>query len=388
MTKREHALGIWALGLGYFIFYMPYSAFIKAITTGLLFQKGHFSGLALLPAAVISTALMIPLFITAMGWWKYRHTGEIFGALVRLPSLHTFLSGICFATIIATTTLAYSFKGISIIFALLLMRSGTLIMGPLVDRAFGRKVRWFSWVALAFSLTALAVALLSLREYQLSKMAFVNLAAYLAAYALRLPCMTKIAKTRDKQQSMRYFVEEQMVAMPVLVLVPVIVALTGPGMMTDELRLGFTQLFNISFVLPGIIIGILYAGLGIFSTFIFLDRRENTFCIPMQSCSSILAGIAASYVLTWSLHATRPTRPELAGASLMIVALLVLSPLHHLPLYIKQFREAVKENRLVIISFIGTRSAASQLDSAARSRFITVDFQAMRHVLKTHNVDQ
>jgi uncharacterized membrane protein YdcZ (DUF606 family) len=335
----------------------------------------------LLPSTVISTALLIPLFITVMGWWKYARVRKLFGITVPFPSWHTFLSGICFATIIATTTLAYSFKGVSIIFALLLMRAGTLIMGPLIDRVFRRRVRWFSWAGLSLSLAALLIAFLDVREYQLSILAVVNLAAYLTGYALRLPCMTQIAKTRDKNLSLRYFVEEQMVAMPSLVLVPGIVALIGRGAIVNDLRFGFTHLFNGYFVLPGLAIGLFYAGLGVFTTFIFLDRRENTFCIPMHSCSSLLAGIVASYILMGWLHAPPPSGAQIGGVLLIIAALLVMSPLHHLPLYIRQLREAIAEKRLVMVDFVDSQPAGPGLSAPSAARFITVNFQAVRDVV-------
>lgn len=381
-TKREHTLGIWALGLGYFIFYTPYSGLIKAVTSGLLSHGERVSGFVLLPSTVISTALLMLLFITSMGWWKYASVRNVFGNAIRCPGRHALLSGICFATIIATTTLAYSFKGVSIIFALLLMRAGTLIMGPLIDRAFRRRVRWFSWAGLALSLAALLIAFLDVHEYQLSVLVAVNLAAYLTGYALRLPCMTKVAKTADKKISIAYFVEEQMVAMPTLVLVPAIFALIGRGTIMSDLRFGFIHLLDGSFVLPGLAIGLFYAGLGIFTTFIFLDRRENTFCIPMHSCSSLLAGIVASYLLMIWLQAPRPSGVQLGGVFLIIAALLVMSPLHHLPLYIKQLREAIAEKRLVMVDFVGRQPVDSPSpDSVGTARFITINFQAVRNVV-------
>ncbi len=43
------------------------------------------------------------------------------------------LSGLGTAIIIGTTTLAFTFTGVSILFALLLMRGGVLIIAPTVD---------------------------------------------------------------------------------------------------------------------------------------------------------------------------------------------------------------------------------------------------------------
>ncbi len=39
------------------------------------------------------------------------------------------------------------------------MRGDILLIAPLVDIAFGRKVRWWSWVALAMVLVALVITL-------------------------------------------------------------------------------------------------------------------------------------------------------------------------------------------------------------------------------------
>src|SRR5215510_7533695 len=151
-TKREHTLSIWALALGYFLFYIPYSGLSKAVTSGLLTGGNPVSGFELLPSTVVSTAIAILLFITMMGWWKYVPRRPMFGFGLPAPNFHTVTSGLGFATIIATTTLAYSFRGVSIVFALILMRGGVLVMSPVIDRVFHRRVRWFSWTGLILSL--------------------------------------------------------------------------------------------------------------------------------------------------------------------------------------------------------------------------------------------
>jgi hypothetical protein len=194
--------------------------------------------------------------------------------------------------------------------------------------------------------------------------------------------MTQIAKTRDENVSLCYFVEEQMVAMPVLVLGPALFALIGHGAITNDLRFGFAHLFSSSYALYGLAIGLCYAGLGIFCTFIFLDRRENTFCVPMHSCSSLLSGIVASYALMWWLHGPAPSGAQMGGVLLIITALLVMSPLHHLPLYIKQIREAIAERRLVVFNFVRNDFVRNDAGDFERPRsFITVDLQAVRRVL-------
>jgi hypothetical protein len=219
-TKRQHTLEIWTLTLGYFLFYIPYSGLSKAVTSGLLSGGTPIPGPALLPAAGISTAICVILFITARGWWKYGRKLRVLGLNIIFPRRQTVISGVGFTTIILTTTLAYSFNGVSIVLALVLMRAGVLIMSPLIDRIFHRRVRWFSWVGLILSLAALAVSFSDIHEYRLGIAALLNLAAYLAGHALRIPSMTRIAKTGDASTARAYFVEEQVVAMAALICIP------------------------------------------------------------------------------------------------------------------------------------------------------------------------
>lgn len=384
-TKREHTLGIWALTFGYFLFYVPYSGLSKAVTSGLLTGGRLVPGPELLPAAGISTAILVFLFITVMRWWKYGRQRRIFGLNIVFPRRQTLVSGVGFATIILTTTLAYSFSGVSIVLALVLMRAGVLIMSPLIDWVFQRRVRWFSWAGLALSLIALAVSFTSIHEYQLGLAALLNLAAYLCGHALRIPSMTQIAKTGERGIALAYFVEEQAVAMPLLICVPALLAFIGRGEIANQLRTGFAQLFSSSITLYGLMIGVFYAGLGICLSFIYLDRRENTFCMPLFACSSLLSGITASYLLMGWMNGPQPHGVEISAALLIIVALLVMSPLHHLPLYIKQLRKAVAEKRLVLVKFVSHDSEGTPAASPV-TNFITINFSAVREILRKRPV--
>ena len=386
-TKREHTLGIWALTLGYFLSYIPYSGLSKGITSGLFTGGRLVPGCEVLPSAAISTAIIVPLFITFRGWWRYGRKRRMFGLNIVWPRRPTLISGLGFAAIILTTTLAYSFSGVSIILALVLMRAGTLVMSPIIDRVFRRRVRWFSWVGLIFSLLALVISFSNITGYQLSVAALLNLAAYLTGYALRLSSMTEIAKTGEKDVACGYFVEEQAVAMPAIVLVPGMLALIGRGDIANQFRFGFAHLFSGSFALTGWAIGFFYAALGIFLSFIYLDRRENSFCMPLFSCSSLFSGIVASYLLMWWAHGPAPNKLQISAALLIVTALLVMSPLHHLPLYIKQLKDAIAEKRLVLVKFVDTNSErVPTVTQPSTAQFITINFNAVREILRKRTV--
>src|SRR5215510_8124208 len=97
--KRRYSLAIWALGLGYYISYTPYSGLTKALSAGLLpGLHGPVPGTVLLPVSAMATVVGMLGFITMKGWWKYAGRREFFGYQVPFPRRLTFLSGVCMAT--------------------------------------------------------------------------------------------------------------------------------------------------------------------------------------------------------------------------------------------------------------------------------------------------
>jgi hypothetical protein len=378
-TKREHSLSVWAFVAGYCLFYVPYCGLTKAVTSGHPGGGRQLSGFELLPSTVLVTSILMLTFVSVMGWWAHAGKRTLSGIVVPFPRLETVISGVAFAIIILTTTLAFTFSGISIVLALLLMRAGVLVLSPLVDVFYQRNVRWFSWVGLVLSMSALAVAFTSVHNPNIGAAAALNLGAYLTGYSARIPCMTRAAKTRDLHTLWAYFAEEQLVAMPTLVLLPAVLALVGKGGAFQDLRLGFMDILHASrFAVTGYLIGLCYAGLGIFGTLIYLDRRENTFCIPMNRCSSLLSGFAATYWLAAAFPTRAVTISEVIATSLVVTALLVMSPLHHLPLYIRQVKDAIRDRQLAVFRFVPADAGEAGDPKSA----ITVDLHAVRRVLQ------
>ncbi|HET6975903.1 MAG TPA: hypothetical protein VFI24_06255 [Pyrinomonadaceae bacterium] len=328
--KRKYTLGIWALGLGYFFSYTPYSGLTKALSNGLFSgTHGPVKGPVLLPISAIATVVGMWGFITVMGWWKYAGRREFFGYRIPFPRKLTFLSGICMATIMGTTTLAFTFGGLSIVLVLVLLRAGTLIIAPIVDFIVGRRVRWFSWTAMVVSLSAVLIALSDASSYTLTIAAIIDVAAYLAAYFFKLQFMSRLAKTEQREASLRYLVEEQMVASPLLVIALVVMAIIGYGDIMLGFRTGLTTFVTTPGAVFAALVGLCYAALCVCTSLIFLDRRENTFCMPMHCGSSMLAGFAASVILALVYNQAMPTTAQNVSSSLLIVALGFLSPLHH-----------------------------------------------------------
>ena len=324
-SQAKQHLGIWVLAFGYFAFYVPYSGLTKAYSLGLLpGMAGPVPGFVLLPATVLATSVGLLAFITFGGGWQVLERRRMFGLPLPTVRMGTFFSGLATAAIIATTTLNYTFTGISILLALLLMRGGVLTLAPIVDAIGRRRVNVSSWVALAFCLVAICLAFSEVDGYQMTLLAGSNIAAYLAGYVVRLNLMTSMAKSRESIVNRRYFVEETGVAAVALTAVPALVAVVGRGEIPGQLRDGFTSFIHSDLVWPAFLIGLLYACLYMFGTGIYIDARENTFCISLNRCSSLVSGLVASFALTVLLGCTPPTGPQLVGAVIILSALVLL----------------------------------------------------------------
>lgn len=319
-------MAIWLFAFGYFATYVPYSALTKAVSSGAI-GDGRVPGVELLPVSAIASMIGMFAFVTAMRWWKYAASARLGPLRVPRPTRYTLLSGVCTAGVIATTTLAYTFDGVSIVFMMLLMRGGVLILAPVVDVLAGRTVRWFSIVGLVLSMNALLVAFLEDKDagFGLTWVALTDLALYLAAYFVRLSYMTRFAKAPDLTLRTKYFVEEQMVATPVLVAFLVVVALIGGTTFAEQVRAGFTTFLDRPVVLPTIVIGLCSQGTGVFGGLVLLDPHENTYSVPVNRASSVLAGVAASYVAMAWLGGRGPSTHELMGALLIVQAILFLT---------------------------------------------------------------
>ena len=338
--------GIWGHALGYFLAYVPYSALTKALTSGRIGSGPPVDSFELLPPTVAASLVGMVVFLTAMDWWRFATHGRLGPWNLPRPTRWTFLSGVGTGLVVITTTMAYTIEGVSIVFAMLLMRGGLLIMAPVVDFLSRRRVRWFSWAGLVLSMAALLVAFSEpprsgSARFTLNLFLLADVAVYLASYFLRLRFMSRLAKCDDPATTKRYFVEEQMVATPVILLVLALLAglgdVFGPfggafGHFTDSLGRGFTSFWTRDPPVVGtaIVIGICSQFTGIFGGLILLDKSENAFAVPVNRCSSVLAGVLASLLLWWILRDADPPHPapnpyEMAGAAVVVLAIVFLT---------------------------------------------------------------
>lgn len=319
-------LRIWGFAFGYFACYAPYSALTKQLSSGTFpGVASAIDGFELLPLSTFASLVGMVAFLTLAGWWRHAGHRTVLGVRVPSPTRWTFLSGLATAGIIATTTLAYTFDGLSIVFMMLLMRGGVLVLAPIVDTVSKRAVQVRSWIALGLSMSALLVTLVDAKGFAITLIAGLDVAVYLMGYFVRLRFMSKIAKTHEREKSIRYFVEEQMVATPAIVSLLALAAVVGHGESMLAIRRGFLDIWHSGAVIPVIVVGLLSQGTGVFGGLILLDGRENGFCVPVNRASSVLAGALATLAL-WAFAGGKPAPlSEMVGAALLMAAIVVLA---------------------------------------------------------------
>jgi len=331
MSEQVRSGRVWWFAAGYFATYVPYALLTKAVTSGEVSGQ-PWSGTAVLPIATATSMLAMFAVVSLLGWWRFAASTTIGRLRVPRPRVVTALSGLATGVIVLTTTLAYTFDGISILFAMMLMRGGVLLLAPLVDQLTGRPARtipWWSWVGSGLALVALVIAFLEDGVARLSLAAGIDIALYLVAYFFRLRWMSLHAKAAGPDARARriaFFVEEQMVATPIALVGLVVLAVLLPGDFGDALRVGFTEIWQHPAVLGLIVVlGLCSQGTGTFGALVLLEPQENAYTVPVNRASSVLAGVVASILLVLIFGGESPSGYEIAGSAIVLLAILVLA---------------------------------------------------------------
>lgn len=310
----------------YFVAYIPNILITKLLTSVDDPTLGRpLTGLETLPASLMINLVLTYLFIWLSGWHRDANAVEFAGRRVPVPTRYTFLSGIGTALVLFTVPLSFTFEGVSIPFIQLLMRGDILIIAPLVDMMFGRRVRWWSWVALAMVLVALAITLGARGELGLPPLAIATVILYTLGYFIRLAVMTRVSKTGDPASIRKYFVEEKVIALPISIVALAALGASGLGTQSGALSWGFFGVWSSPAILPIMGIATTLTIVSVFAAIILLDARENSYCVPLERAASLLAGILAAYILAifWDLE--MPTTAEVIGAAILTLAIVLLS---------------------------------------------------------------
>jgi len=313
----------------YLLLYLPNVIVTRYITTNPSASLGRpLTGLETLPASLIVSTVLTYLFIWLSGWHRDANAVRLGGVRVPVPTRFTLLSSVGTALVLFTVPLSFTIPDVSIPFMQLLMRGDILLIAPLLDLAFGRRVRWWSWVALVMVLGALVLTLLDRGGFNLPPLAILVVVLYTFGYFLRLAVMNRISKNGDPASVRRYFVEEKVVALPLAVGFLALVSASGIGGQSNELYWGFVEVWSDPVIWPILSIGITLTMISVAAIIILLDPHENAYCVPLERAASLLAGVAGSVLLAWFWGGSMPAGSELIGAAILIgaIALLSLAP--------------------------------------------------------------
>lgn len=334
MTRPDLPQGARATGgvpmelllLGYLLSYLPSIMLTRFLATTPIPALGRpLTGLEILPGSLMLNLVMTYAFIWLSGWHRLANRVAIGGLSIPFPRRATFLSGIATSLVLFTVPLSLTFKGVSIPFIQLIMRGDILILAPLVDVLFGRRVRWWSWLALAMVAFALLITLSDRGGLRLPPLAILTVALYTLGYFLRLVVMTRVGKTGDPATVRAYFVEEKIIALPMSLAVLAVISALGLGGQADELARGFVGIWRLGVFWPLVGMGVTLTLVSILSILILLDPRENSFCVPLERAASLIAGVVAALLLAWGWAMPAPRPAELAGAGILIAAIVLLS---------------------------------------------------------------
>ena len=189
----------------YFLMYLPNVIITRLVTSTPHPDLGRApTGLETLPASLIINLVLTYLLIWLSGWHRDANAIELAGRRVPVPTRYTLVSGFGTALILFTVPLSFTFENVSIPFIQLLMRGDILLIAPLVDIAFGRRVRWWSWIALLMVLVALVITLSDRGGLRLPPLALATVILYTLGYFIRLAVMTKVSKTGDPASIRKY----------------------------------------------------------------------------------------------------------------------------------------------------------------------------------------
>lgn len=317
---------LWLTSLIYMGLYVPYIMLTRVLATRPVAELGRpLTGLEILPASLILSGVMTYLFVWLAGWWKAAHCTRVLGVTIPIPTRWTALSGAGTAFILFTVPLSFTFEGVSVPFIQLVMRGDLLIIAPLVDLLSRRRVRWYSWVALFLVACGLLLTVGERRGFHLPPLAWLAVILYTAGYFVRLAVMTRVSKTGLPGSVQQYFVEEKIVGIPLAVVVLGVLSLLGLGTQGDQLGFGFIGVWSSPQLVAILALSVLLFAISIVSIVILLDKRENSFCVPMERSASILAGVISASLLAAAFGHRSPTPAELAGAGLLVAAITVLA---------------------------------------------------------------
>lgn len=331
------------LCLGYFVFYVVTGITVKYFTGN---PDLGFPGLHEIEYLVYNTfgGNLIALTVAvALRWYHIKSNRYISVGGIRFPQeiLYIIPSGICTAVVIPTTTLMYMLP-ISVMVAMVIMRSSVIIISRIVDAVQIRQGILTKHVyaeenyAVVFALLAAAVNIFWVGpgdfDFVHSPVAVTILGSYVVAYAIRIYIMNYYKNTRPKGMKLNnngFFAIEQIAATATMILVGYILFKTPDWFENVNPQI---VLFRNSIADPrpfwgwAVVAGFAYGLVAFFSVFIFMFKgRTATFAGLVNRLTSLVAGTTATLVLYFAFQGKFPKTQDWLSLVFILIAVGFLS---------------------------------------------------------------
>ena len=223
------------------------------------------------------------------------------------------------AAIIVSSTLAYAMPGVSLLLPLLLMKGGPNLWAPIIDMMRGSTITYRARVVFSLALVAVVAALWSKVTVTASIAVTATVGCALVYMLAYFPKLRILAKYRG---DLVFLIADMTTTL--LIALPAVVALVW-------LKYGAGGLWQSVQLLSDYRVwamGAASEGAGLFGGLVFLAKTESTLSVPINRCSSLLGGTAATLALWWLDGGTllgwaSRNVPELIGVVAMLAALVI-----------------------------------------------------------------
>ena len=311
------------LCLGYFTFYVITGVTVKYF---LVYKGGpQLNGMQNLVYSTLGgtmTALSVALLFK---WYKLQTIKKVnfLGMMIPVELLYIIPSGVLTAIVIPTTTLMYSFKGISVMVAMVVMRGAIIIISRIIDtiqikQGILKKTVYIEEnIAVGFAMLAVGVKIFGGASHGkaspfTSLPVMIVFSSYLTAYAFRIYIMNYFKNTRPKNSKANnnkaFFAIEQISStLTMLLITLIIVVLFKSGSLTGP-RI---DLFANAILAPNTgqtagwwywatFAGMAFGIVAFFSVFIFMFKgRTATFAGLVNRLTSLVAGTTATLLFAF-----------------------------------------------------------------------------------------
>lgn len=358
-AKEGSTAALIQLCIGYFIFYVITGVSVKYF----LASGPGFPGMQGMEFLVYSTAGgmgISMLVVLVWRWYRFESAQKIKIGPFMMPVefLYIIPSGICTAVVVPTTTLMYTFEGISVMVAMTLMRGSIIVISRAVDEVqirqgiLKKKVYLEENIAVLIAILVVILELFSPAKGESpfrSLPVMVIFTSYILSYTLRIYIMNYYKNTRPrgaKGSNKGFFAIEQITATTVVAIVALVVVALHQGGWLQGVR---SSCMTHAIVNPNpqwwhwaILAGTAYGFVSFFSVFIFMFKgRTATFAGLVNRITSLVAGTTATLIFAWGFGGKYPHFMDWVGLGLIFIAVAFMTKAEK-----KRALELAKENEI------------------------------------------